>query len=443
MVDVDVILTTRDESPLPDPLVDAIEAQAGARLSIHRVIGAPRPTDPNAWETIARARNVGKTLGQSPWLMFLDDDVLLEPHCILRLANALATRPGQAALAANYLGELPSAHVAMGATLFRREALDRIHFRWQPDQCECQCCCDDLRALGLPIAYLPSALARHDPSLAILPSKPQPPISNDFPPPRILAAFNRRHFKKFHRQFLASLRASGNTERVTAVAYGLYPSERSVLAHTPGVEVVPIPDNGVAPPIRRLLDFQQVLERWPENTPSAYWDAGDVLFQAPLSPLWEQVRANPSRLLAVREPRSHPENTAVANWTLSIHDPSARLHAFNLIAPRPFLNSGFAAGTARALLHYFREAHAALHSRTLYGSSDWGDQTALNLYCRTHPARFLETDQGWNYCAHDRPPRDLRLLPNGLLINAQGAPIPAVHGNAQSLRRLSISRRFT
>ena len=45
-------------------------------------------------------------------------------------------------------------HVGMAATLFRRERLERLTFRWEPGKCECRCCCDDLRRAGFGIGYL-------------------------------------------------------------------------------------------------------------------------------------------------------------------------------------------------------------------------------------------------------------------------------------------------
>jgi hypothetical protein len=329
----------------------------------------------------------------------------------------------------------------MGATLFRREALGPIRFRWEPGRCECQCCCDDLRALGRGIGYLDGAHARHQRRLdACLPAPEQADETAPRLPARILVAFDRRHLGKFQRQYLATLRAWGNGEPVTAVTYGLYPSERQVLAQTPGVEVVPLPDNGIMPPVRRLHDFQQVLARWPGETPVAYWDAGDVLFQGRLDGLWDVVHAHPDRIMAVREPKSHPENTAVARWTQSVRDPEARRRAFDLLSTRPFLNSGFVAGTARSLLDYVHEADRALRSAPLLGTSDWGDQTALNLYCHSHPDRWLEVAEGWNYCILDRRPGEFRVLPTGLIVSRSGVPIHVAHGNAQSLRQFSISR---
>src|SRR5262249_11374533 len=55
----------------------------------------------------------------------------------------------------------PGRHVTMGATLFRRSALNLIRFRWEPGRCECQCCCDDLRRHALGIKYAQGVRARH------------------------------------------------------------------------------------------------------------------------------------------------------------------------------------------------------------------------------------------------------------------------------------------
>src|SRR6202044_2386976 len=112
-----------------------------------------------------------------------------------------------------------------------------------------------------------------------------------------------------------------------------------------------------------------------------------------LTALWTLVRSHPGQLLAVREPVAFPRNPAVRAWTMSIHDPQARRRAFPLLSSRPFLNSGFAAGTAQALRAYFREADRLIHSPDLRGSTDWGDQTALNLYCHSDPRRWHEVDQ--------------------------------------------------
>jgi len=293
--DVDLIVLSAGDSPLAPEVRRGIELQRGVRLHVHRLTGRAEASDANRWETIARARNAGRRLGRSPWVMFLDDDVVLGPETTARLLDGLKARPAYGALAADYLGESRqgaiSPHVAMGATLFRRVALQQVRFRWERDRCECQCCCDDLRRQGIGIRYLPDAVARHVKGRSACPSRETTAgLSIESPagkaePGRILVAFDRRHYGKFRRQFLGSLRASGNRETVTAVAYGLYPSEQGALRATQGVELVARPDARTMVPVRRLRDFQDVVGRWSADTPVAYWDAADVIFQDRLDDL--------------------------------------------------------------------------------------------------------------------------------------------------------------
>jgi hypothetical protein len=162
---VDVVVLSRSSDPLRIEVAEGLRQQAGVQIIVHRVVGEVRASDRCRWETIARARNAGKQLGLAPWLMFLDDDVVLAPDCIAALLNELKQRPIYAALGADYSSqEHPgqiAGHVSMGATLFRRSVLDQIEFRWADQRCECQCCCDDLRNMFWAIDYLPTARAEH------------------------------------------------------------------------------------------------------------------------------------------------------------------------------------------------------------------------------------------------------------------------------------------
>jgi hypothetical protein len=467
-VEIDLIVPCRDGGEPPAHVLRGIRAQLGVRLAVHRVDGRARPGE-HRMDTITRARNRGSRLGSSPWIMFLDDDVLLGPGCVALLLEELCRRPGYAALAADYLGELgdrsnlgirsPSGglpatpHVAMGATLFRRDLLSHLSFRWESGRCECQCCCDDLRRAGFGIAYLPGAIATHrrERDSYGRGESPEPPTVRDrhhldashqphAAAPRILTAFDRRHLGLFRHQFLTSLREAGNREVVTALAYGLWPGERRALEAIAGLEPVFLEDDGVTPSIRRLRDFQPVIARWPEETPVAHWDAGDVIFQDSLGPLWKLVGDDPDRILVVREPIGHPENSAVSDWTLSIHEPDARRYAFELLSTRAFLNAGFVAGTARAVLAYLREADRLLHSPALRGSSDWGDQTVLNVYCHSNPGRWREAPEGWNFTIYGREPREYHVGGDGRFVSARGESIAVVHGNAKTLKGLSFAR---
>ncbi len=443
-MDIDVVILTRDASPLRPDVTRGIDLQGDVRLRVHRVVGTPRPEDANRWETIARARNEGKRRGSSPWLMFLDDDVVLGPGCVARLVQGLRERPGFAALAADYLRDMAARgqnpdyprHVAMGATLFRREALDRITFRWQAGRCECRCCCEDLRRHGKAVGYLAAATARHVPSPPSVAAIPRPPTETPERrgpvrslPGRVLAAFDRRHHRLFRRRFLASLRASGNPESVSAVTYELLPGEREMLSRMPGVEVHAA-RRDKHPAIRRLRDFQAVIEGWPDDTPVAHWDAGDVIFQGRLSPLWDLVRDDPDRLLVCLEDWYCRAGTTNLRWVETIRDPEARRRALDLLADRRVINAGFVAGTAGAMRRYFRETDRILHSSATDGSTDWSEQTSTNLYFRANPDAWMAIPEGWNYCLCGRDARHYRIRPDGRFERLDGEPLQVVHGNA-------------
>jgi hypothetical protein len=385
--------------------------------------------------------------------MYLDDDVVLGAGCVARLVEGLSRKPGFAALGADSAREMNGdwenwdcpPHVGMAATLFRRQHLAGLTFRWEPGKCECRCCCDDLRRAGFGIGYLRGAAAWHRPDASRREARPADPwehqgqsaASASAIPARILTAFDRNHYDRFRRQFLRTLRAWGNREPLTAVAYGLRPSERSRL-EAAGVEVVAIPDNGVSPALRRVHDFQAVIARWPAETPVAFWDAGDVLFQGGLGPLWELVRAHPESLLVVREPVAIGASPAIEPWVQRIRDPAARRRSAELLGSHPFLNAGFAAGTVRALMGYLRAADGLLET-SLRGVLHWGDQVAMNYYLHSEPAAWREIPEGWNYCMVCRDSSTYRIHPDGRLESRDGAPVQVVHGNGLTLGPWALS----
>lgn len=456
---IDVVILSRTEQDLVPAVAAGIKSQKGVNLRVHRHIGTARADDVHRIETIARARNeaVGRTNGQ--WLLFLDDDVQLAPNCVWHLYHALSLRPSHAAVAADYLGEMGkgTGHVAMGATLFRKAALTEIPFRWEENKCECLCWCEDARRKGMQISYLPTARALHLPgqtsgalhstgnesaqavsgSDAIAPtatSTDQDTIRNA----KILVAFNRRDVKRFSNVFLKTLRTFGNHQEVVVVGYGLYPSECRRLSLNAGVRVIARAPNGQMPPVRRISDFGEITATYDPRTPVAYWDASDVLFQGRLDSLWKTTQTCPDKLLAVREPKGYPHNAAIKGWTHSIQDPRMRRRAFQMFATNPFLNSGFAAGTAATMTKYFREATRIRHSPELLGTTDWGDQTALNMYCHTDKSRWREVSQTWNYCVHDRQHGDIRVTPDGVVTCKSHPSITVVHGNAKSLPKMAL-----
>ncbi len=251
-------------------------------------------------------------------------------------------------------------------------------------------------------------------------------------PARILTAFDRNHFLRFRRQFLTTLRASGNREPLTAVTYGLHPGERGIL-EAAGVEVVARHENGVSSALRRLHDFQDVVARWPEDTPVAYWDAGDVLFQGRLGPLWDLVRADPGRLLVVREPVGIGESPVIVPWTNHIEDPVVRRRD-----ARPARFAGRSSTRASrpapcaTLMGYLREGDRLLKT-DLKGVLHWGDQVAMGHYLHHNPDAWQEIPDGWNYCIIFRKQRTYRIAPGGRVESNDGAPVHVVHGNGRTL----------
>jgi hypothetical protein len=440
-------------------VLSAISLQAGVEISLHLHCGIPLPSDFNRWFTIARAREEAKRYGNSAWVMFVDDDVVLGENCIATLVEHLRRNPQLAATAADYDHDLRRpervGHIGMGATLFRRAVVGQFTFRATKSLCECWCACLDLRRMNAGIEYCRHARASHHrqtrPS-RVEPLKPAAPAaavsvdSNAIKPesvleatiePRILAAFDRRDVQRFELQFLKTLRQHGNHQHVTAYAYGLYPSERSRLSRLERVELRHKPFNGVMPPIRRVDDFAEAISEWNPATPVAYWDVADVWFQDSLDELWLCVRNHPRLLHAVAEPKGYPHNAVIPAWSLSIIDASQRRKAFELLRANPFLNSGFAAGTAKTMLRYFREAGEYRRSPRLRGTTDWGDQMGLNLYCHRDPSRWRSIDPRWNYCVHDRPFGAVQIR-HGRVIDTRGHQVSVVHGNARSLRQMAL-----
>jgi len=453
---IDLAVLTRDQRPLNTTVAESIRNQRGVRLQIHRIIGSPKSDDPHRIATIARARNAAVQQARTPWLMFLDDDVVLAPDCVARLQHALTARTEYAGFGANYLDEATAhcaaRHVTMGATMFWTAALQRNPFRWETNKCECLCCCEDLRRTGNRVEYLSGARAWHLRSTQSdsMPSginatgvSSESSLSSDLDPSlagkaKILVAFNRRDVRRFRDAFLRTLRASGNQQEVIVVGYGLYPSEVRLLSASPRVRVVHKVVNGHMPPVRRLQDFAEIVASLDPATPVAYWDASDVIFQSSLAPLWQLTQQFDGKLLAVREPKGYPHNAAIVGWTQSIDNPHHSRRAFELFSTRPFLNSGFGAGTAAAMHAYFTEAARLRSSVELSGTTDWGDQSAMNLYCHSDNNRWQEIPQGWNFCVHDRPRGEVHVTSDGRVVSGNQTQITAVHGNARSLRQLAI-----
>jgi hypothetical protein len=461
---IDLLFLSRDLSPPRQDVWQSIQGQQGVSIRVIRITGPVRPGDRHSWETIARARNEGKRLASTDFVMLVDDDVVLDRHCVSRLAEGLSRRPAFAALAADSTAVMLEGwdhwdyprHVGMAAVLFRRERLEAVNFRWEPSKCECQCCCDDLRRTGYAIGYMPGAIAWHRPLRraaapacaplssrsvsarydAALPETARPRALPDLAG-RVLAAFDRNHRRLFARRFIGTLRRAENHETVTAVTYGLRPDERRSLARMPGVEVVAAANDG-HPARRRLRDFQHVVASWPADTPVAYWDAGDVVFQDRIAPLWNLVRANPDRLLVAAEAIVFQEGNVNWRWVETIDDHDARARSLALLKGRRVFNGGFAAGTAGAMRRYLKEADRLVNSPALFGSTDYGDQTVMNIYCHSRPELCLEIESGWNYTLCGRGSGDYRVRPDGQTERLDREPLHVTHGAAGTLRRWDL-----
>jgi hypothetical protein len=258
--------------------------------------------------------------------------------------------------------------------------------------------------------------------------------------PRILASFNRRHLGPFCRRFMASLRASGNDELVTPVAIGLYPSEQRQLASLAGVRPIFLSENGGHAARRRLREFAAIATALPPATPIAYWDAGDVVFQARLAPLWSAVAKHPGKILAAPEPMTYSANRAMILWAESIADPAERRDVQRTLTPHQVLNSGFAAGSASAMKTYFDVVARWYESPRLAGTTDPGDQLGLNVYCYTRPEAWQEVSEGWNYCLFGRPPKSCFRSEDGRYVDARGTSVYVVHGNARTLEAAPFRR---
>lgn len=454
---VDVIVLHRPGDPPRDAVLRALRDQRHVLVTVHFQVGSPQPDDRSRWETIARARNTARHLGSAPWVMFVDDDVLLHPDCLATLLSELRESEHLGAIAADFSGDLQRSqrvgHVAMGATLFRRSVLQRLHFRCTDTLCECWCACLDLRHNRVEIRYSTVAQATHlrqatENSALPVPHSTSPAAQSadavppeSTPEPRILAAFDRRDIDRFEHQFLKTLRAHGNQQLVTAVGYGLYPTERRRIESLDRVQLDWQSYNGQMVPVRRVADFARHLVGVDPRTPVAYWDVADVVFQDSLDDLWQAVRATPDRLLAVVEPKGYPHNQVIPAWSLSIRNPRHRHQAFELLKRNPFLNSGFAAGSASTLRQYFQSATEMRQGPELTGTTDWGDQMGLNLYCHKQPHLWKPVDQRWNYCVHDRTRGEVQVTPQGRIVSRTGSRISVVHGNARSLRQFAILRK--
>ena len=438
---VDVCVLSRDHSALDPRVESAIRLQQHVRCVLHRIVARPREADRNRIETIARGRNQAKSRGQSPWLMFVDDDVVLDRDCVAKLLANLEQRPAIGALAAWYRNEHAleyeqRRHVTMGATLFRRSALNQIRFRTRPGWCECLCCCVDLRSRGIGIGYLPGLKAEH------IKLKTQHAINNNSNSKQyVLAGFDGRHLKLFQTLFLPSLRESGNNETVLAVTSGLTSSERRGLHQSGNVAAMDVRVKGsrhIA--TDRFKHFAEILRDIPRGSKVAFWDAGDVVFQKSLKGLWKQVEENTSKVAVVAEPWSHRTISARDQWISTTRELSHEIELRRILRHKPIINGGFAAGYVEPMRHFLLGTDRWIHSPKLRGTGSF-NQIAMGSHCFTSNCHVF-VDAGWNYCLAGRPTADAYVAKDGNLTDRKTQRrIAVVHGNGKTLARYNIRPR--
>ena len=118
-------------------------------------------------ENIVHTRNIAKHLGNSPFVMWVDDDMVLPKEGIKLCLQFLLSHPNFGAVGIN--GQKPVTfnpfrnHIGMASILVYRNLLDEITFRFERETkwCECMCFCDDLRKKNFLVDYLPGLRATH------------------------------------------------------------------------------------------------------------------------------------------------------------------------------------------------------------------------------------------------------------------------------------------
>ncbi len=156
---------------IPGEVIAGLAAQtAPTRLWVSTSVGDRR---------LADARNHVKQYGTSGYVLMLDNDVAMPPGSLAAMGAFLDDHADYGAIAlckhsrlefATDADWLSAHHVDMSCVLFRREALARVTFLDRHNQerlgrksrgCECVNCCEDIRAMGLKIGFLPNVYADH------------------------------------------------------------------------------------------------------------------------------------------------------------------------------------------------------------------------------------------------------------------------------------------
>ena len=441
-MEVDLILLSRDLSPPRDDVWRGIKSQAEVDLRVHRLAGQASSGRRQSVRNDRTSKKPGEIAGNLAVGDVPRRRCRARPRVRRAGSRDLERRIGFAALGADSAGEMASEwqnwdyprHVGMAATLFRRERLERLTFRWEPGKCECRCCCDDLRRAGFGIGYLPMARAwhrslRHAVDPRIEPARAQSCRSSPAcesaaqtpnPGGRILTAFDRNHFLRFRRQFLTTLRASGNREPLSAVTYGLHAGERSIL-EAAGVHVFAKRENGVSSALSRLRDFQEVVDAGPKTRRLRTGMPAMSSFKGVSAPLWDLVRRTsraPARRARAGRNRREPGDRALdrSHSGPGRAPPDPRAAAGRCLSSMPDSPPAPLATCWR----YLREGSRLLET-DLQGVQHWGDQVAMGHYLHHNPEAWHEIDDGWNYCIIFRSLETYRITPGGRVKRVDGS----------------------
>ena len=226
------------------------------------------------------------------------------------------------------------------------------------------------------------------------------------------------------RHWLVSLRANVNLSGVDVVVldYGLTDAQRQELTGQ-DVLLFSCERDGVISNIRyrdicRLLDqreYDQILSV----------DAGDIIFQADIRPLFDQ---HTDQFRAVPEERQIPFLQMVIQRSDLPPERFREILAF--LGDKPMVNAGVVFGPARKFREFWNFYKETSRAFDCFGM----DQMLLN-YVLYHEG-FVALDRGFNFVLVTASSR--YSVRDGVFVDALGAVIPVVHnaGNVDSMRAI-------
>lgn len=95
----------------------------------------------------------------TPYLMFVDSDVLVPPYCIIPMLDHLDKFPKIGMLA--LVCDVEAGHVQLGASVLRTELVKDLKWRRQDEECQCICAAKHLLVRGFSVENYTKTSARH------------------------------------------------------------------------------------------------------------------------------------------------------------------------------------------------------------------------------------------------------------------------------------------